>query len=351
MIETIKNKKASRKVTLAQVAKEAGVGVATVDRVINGRAKVKVKTIERVLEAAQTLGFHGANLIRMRLDRQGREKKLGFILQRYASLFYRELAESLRVACAENEQAEIIPVIHFLEELTPRAVMQAIEQLRHQVDAIAVVTADHPRVNQSIEETQAMGVPVFTLLSDVTAIDRAGSIGIDNRSAGRAAAWAITQLGPKEGKIGIIMGSHRYLCQELCEVSFRSYCRENAPQFQIVEAVVSLEDASLAEEATLELLKHNPDLVGLYCAGGGVEGMLNVLKSVKQAQDLIVVCNELTDKTRTALLDGLLNMVISHPRQRLSTRLIDEMVDPERPLKGRPEATTLQFDICISENV
>ena len=72
-------------------------------------------------------------------------KKLGFILQRYASLFYRELAESLRVACAENEQAEIIPVIHFLEELTPRAVMQAIEQLRHQVDAIAVVTADHPR--------------------------------------------------------------------------------------------------------------------------------------------------------------------------------------------------------------
>lgn len=351
MIKTIKNKKTQRKVTLAQVAKEAGVGIATVDRVINGRAKVRVKTIERVLEAAQVLGFHGVDLIRIRLEGKGRQKKLGFILQRHTSVFYRELAESLRIACAETGEVEIVPIIHFLEELTPRAVIQAIELLRQQVDAIAVVTADHPRVNQSIEETQAMGIPIFTLLSDVTATDRAGSIGIDNRSAGRTAAWAITHLSSKEGKIGIVMGSHRYLCQELCEASFRSYCRENTPRFQIVEAVVSLEDASLAEEATLELLKHNPDLVGLYCTGGGVEGMLNVLKSVKRAQDLIVVCNELTDKTRAALLDGLVNMVISHPRQCLSARLVDEMLDSERPLKGRPEATLLPFDICISENV
>lgn len=49
--------KIATKITLADIAREARVGVATVDRVLNKRAAVKESTALRVLEAARRLGF------------------------------------------------------------------------------------------------------------------------------------------------------------------------------------------------------------------------------------------------------------------------------------------------------
>ena len=48
-------KKIATKITLADIAREARVGVATVDRVLNKRAAVKESTARRVLEAARRL--------------------------------------------------------------------------------------------------------------------------------------------------------------------------------------------------------------------------------------------------------------------------------------------------------
>ena len=56
--------------TVADVAREAGVSVATVDRVVNARLPVREDTTRRVLEAAQKLGFHATGLIRSRLREQ-----------------------------------------------------------------------------------------------------------------------------------------------------------------------------------------------------------------------------------------------------------------------------------------
>ena len=54
--------------TVTDVAREAGVSAATVDRVINARLPVREDTTRRVLEAAQKLGFHATGLIRSRLN-------------------------------------------------------------------------------------------------------------------------------------------------------------------------------------------------------------------------------------------------------------------------------------------
>ena len=59
--------KSPKRVTLADVARAAGVGVATVDRVLNGRATVSARRMDRVYEAARTLGYHGLPLLRSRL--------------------------------------------------------------------------------------------------------------------------------------------------------------------------------------------------------------------------------------------------------------------------------------------
>lgn len=312
------------KPNMQDVAAAAGVGVATVDRVINKRAPVQPDTAQRVLEAAHRLGFRRAGLIESRVAEQQRPLKFGFLLQNQRSPFYKELGKALRDSVQAMEQPRASATVVFMDDLTPRKVAERLLAMAESVDAIALVAADHPVITQAIDSLQRRGVPVFALVSELSAPHIAGYVGIDNRKMGRSAAWAMAKLCKQPGKVGLLLGSHRYLCQEQCEVSFRSYLRETAQDFQVLETLVSLEDTALAEAATMELLHSHPDLVGVYVAGGGIEGVLDALRQAAP-QGLVTICHDLTDITRQALLDGHADVVLSHPREWMARRLCEAM--------------------------
>ncbi|HSA81148.1 MAG TPA: LacI family DNA-binding transcriptional regulator [Geminicoccaceae bacterium] len=255
--------------TIADLARAANVSISTVDRLLNGRDPVRRPTAERVLKAAEEIGFYATGAIRQRLGTDKPERTLGFILQKRAKPFYRLLGDALAGATTTSAAIRGHPVIDFLEEITPTAVSDRLLRLGKRTDAVALVAADHPHVTNAIDQLRAAKVPVFALISDLTASGRAGYIGLDNRKVGRTAAWTMANFCKHPGEIGIFVGSHRFLCQELCEMSFRYYFRENAPEFRLLEPLTSLEDARLAHESTLDFLKRKPDLVGIYVAGGG----------------------------------------------------------------------------------
>jgi LacI family transcriptional regulator len=71
---------APRRPTIAAVARAAGVSVATVDRVINGRLPVSEVTAKRVYEAAREINYHAATLIQRRIERAASPRTLAFLL-------------------------------------------------------------------------------------------------------------------------------------------------------------------------------------------------------------------------------------------------------------------------------
>lgn len=86
-------------------------------------------------------------------------------------------------------------------------------------------------------------------------------------------------------EVGIFVGSHRYLGQETWEISFRSYLREHAPAFSLLDAYSNLDDQNLAYEAVLELLSSHSELAGIYVAGGGASGVIRALREEPKASD------------------------------------------------------------------
>jgi LacI family transcriptional regulator len=58
----------------------------------------------------------------------------------------------------------------------------------------------------------------------------------------------------------------------MSEAGFRSYVRELAPDFALLEAISTFEAAAAAQETTERLLTGHPDLVWLYVSGGGFSG-------------------------------------------------------------------------------
>ncbi len=326
--------------------------MATVDRVLNRRHPVREDTAARVLKAAEALGYHATSLLRQRLHEELPRRTLGFLLQKRGDHFYQTLGRELAAATDAAAAIRGRAVIEFVDELSPAAIVAALRELGARVDALAVVAVDHPHVSEAVAALQARGVPTVTLLSDLTAETRAGYVGVDGRKAGRTAAWVIARTARAPGKVGILVGSHRYLGQELCEIGFRSYFREHAPQFHLLETLVNLEDPRIAYEATLDLLQRNHDLVGIYIAGGGMAGVIRALRDEAPGRGLGLVCNELTPENRAGLIDGIVTMVINTPLPLLAARAVDLMTRAANAAAPEsPAQVLLPFELFVSENV
>ena len=215
-----------------------------------------------------------------------------------------------------------------------------------------MVAVDHPTVTAAVAELKEKGVPVFSLLSDFASGVRESYVGLNNRKAGRTAAWIIAKTSKRPGKVVVFVGSHRFHGQEMREIGFRSYFREYAPEFELVETMVNLEARRIAHEATLDLLQRFPDLAGFYVAGGGMEGAIAALRDENMAGRMTVVCNELTPESRAALADNIVTAVIATPIERLSRELVAEMAHAiESRGAGTPGQIFLPFDLYISENI
>lgn len=346
----------AKRPTIADIAREAGVSIATVDRVLNRRLPVTEATVLRVVTSAEAIGFHAAGLLKQRMS-EVQPRTFGFILQKRGDEFYQALARELANATKSARSIRGKPIVEFIDDLAPATIAARLREVGKRADALAIVAVDHPHVTSAINELASQGVPTFTLLTDLTAPTRAGYIGLDSRKCGRTAAWTISRLARAPGKVAVLVGTHRYLGQETAEIGFRSYFREHAPGFALLETVVDQEEDRLAYASTRELLAAHPDLVGIYLAGGGMKGMIAALREHvgrehQGTEHVVAVCNELLPDMRAALIDGVIDLVLGTPLALLATRTVEAMVDAANgKLAEGMRQVQLQPELFISENL
>lgn len=342
----------NRRPTIQDVAKLAGVSVATVDRVVNGRHAVRPEKAQRVYEAAESLGFYATGLIQRRIAENLPLHKVGILLQQPKQQFYQNFARSFAEANLSLNHLALDVKVDFLPSQRPNDVVDTLKAMAKRVEAIAMVAIDHPIINEAVAELRAADIPVFALLSDFALSAREAYIGTNNLQAGRTSAWFIARNAKRIGKIAVCVGSHRFHGHELRESGFRSYFREHDPDFTLLEPLVNLEDDAILYDATLNLLKRHPDLSGLYIAGGGMEGAITALQEERPGGDVAMVCNELTSDTRIGLTQNVITAVMATPLPALceqTLKLIHQTIVPKN--RTHTGQIFLPFDIFVSENI
>ena len=344
----------SRRPTIADVAAAAQVSVATVNRVLSGKHAVRKATALQVVDAAEALGFYAARALKVRSQAEPPRRTFGFLMQQRGRSLYQMLGNELKAATLGSTAVRGEALVEHRDDLSPEATAERLIKLGREVDAIAVVTVDHPRVTEAIDRLRADRVPVVAVISDLTAPGRAGYVGLDNWKVGATAGWAMAKLCKKPGRIAVFVGNHRYLCQDMCEIRFRSYFRERAPEFQVLDAITTFEDSKYAYQSTLDLLHHTPDLVGLFIAGGGKSGVLRALRedSSGAAESVNVVGLDLTPEARSGLLDGVVDVVLSHPIRQLAETTVELLASATSGESlAEPVQRLLPFEIYTPENL
>lgn len=338
--------------TIRDLAEAAGVSVATVNRVLAGAANVRTPTRLLVQEAAQRIGFYGLGAIQSRVAASRPKLRLGALMLQPHRPFYQNVAEALRRAAARATEAEVDLRIEFLEDLSPQNTADHAHAMAQDCQALCLISAVHPIVTEAVARIQAQGVHVFALIAQLSATGQVHYIGLDNWKVGRTAAWAFAHICKAPGKIGILMGNPRYRNQEMNEAGFRSYFREHAPGFALLEPLSTFESSAVAQEMTERLLADHPDLVGLYVSGGGISGAVSALRAQGQSGKIVVVGYDLMDVTRAALLDGTMTMVISHPLDRLAEETVTGMIRAcTATTEGGNYTSVIPFELFTRENL
>jgi LacI family transcriptional regulator len=338
--------------TIRDVAEAAGLSVSTVNRVLAGAEGVREHTVRLVRDAAERIGFYGTGTIQAHAKVKQAQLRFGFLLLQPSRLYYQMIAAALVEAAGQLPYHNIQTQIVFAEDLTPHIMAAKIMELGAQCDVLGVVAAVHPMITEAVDELARRGVPVFGLISQLAATGSVNYVGFDNWKVGRMFAWAVSNLCKTPGKVGVLVGNHRFRCQEMNESGLRSYFREHAPEFTLLEPLSTFETSAIAEEMTEKLLLEHPDVKGLVVAGGGMSGVINALRAVGRGRDIITVGHQLMENTRLGLLDGTLSMVISNPLERFATETIRGMA---RAVLARPDiggqTIVLPFEIYTRENI
>lgn len=312
--------------TIKDIAREAGVSPATVDRVLNGREKVREETMRKVAEAAHRIGYHARALIDQRLDASIPEMTFGFVLHKGRQEFYKNFAAHIEKAVAARTDVRGKAIIRFAASQSPEDFISGIRAIAGKIDALGSSAVNHQSITQEVKALKERGIPTFALLNDFAQGVRENYLGLNNMQVGRLAAWMLTTAVHQPGKLAVFVGGNRWHGHELRETGFRSFVRENAPGFRVLDTLVNLETRQLTYEATLDLLRRHPDLKGIYVAGGGMEGAISALREERNPGKVALVVNELIEDSRAALADGYVTMINATPLERLCRDMIEMMI-------------------------
>lgn len=338
--------------TIRDLADAAGVSPSTVNRVLAGSDKVREATMQRVLDTARDIGFYGTGALRNRVAATRPRDRFVVLLQQPGRQFYETLAQHLRAAAGDVVGRDIDLAIEFMNDLSPEHVAGRMLALGQGADALAVVTAEHPIITGAVDRLRSAGTPVLALVSPLTARTQIGFIGLDSWKLGRTVGWFFENICREPGKIGVLVGNHRYLNQDMQESGFRSYLREHGDGFRVLEPLPTFESTAIAREMTERLLTDHPDMVGLYVCGGGISGALAALRGSDRAGTLKVIGYDLMESTRAGLADGTLTIVLSHPFRRLAVEAIEAMVAAKSSQDGGSGRRLLvDFEIYTRENI
>lgn len=296
--------------TLEDVARAAGVSVATVDRVVNRREGVREKTIARVEAAVARLGYR-ADPAAARLARN-QSFRFVFVLPSGANSFMSLLADQVaRTAEWLAGQRAFIDVRH-VDVFDADALAAALEMVSPSYHGVATIALDHPRVRAAIDDLADRGIPVVTLVSDVPSSRRLHYVGIDNPAAGRTAATLMGRfLRGRKGAVGVIAGSLALRDHAERQFGFHQVLSSEYPDLVALPAVEGRDDSERTRAVTEALLARWPDVVGIYNVGAGNRGIAAALKESGRAGDVVWIAHELTVHTRRLLLHGVIEAIIS----------------------------------------
>jgi len=337
--------------TVHDVARAAGVSLATVDRVLNERPGVREATVVKVRAAVERLGY-ARDVAAANLARQ-RNYNFAFVLPEPSNAFLRCLHDAIEDARPVAMAERVTVRVETPPAYDPHAVARRIAELQDAgVDGIAVMAAESPPVRDAVIRAAEQGIKTVTMISDLPSTGRRHFVGIDGIAAGRTAGRLMGRfVGARPGNILAVAGSMMVRDHLERRLGFDRVIGEDFPLLQTLPSLEGRDDAEIVRGVVRNAFAKSRDIVGIYCFGGGASGLVRALGELEVGPEVVVIAHELTPATRTALTEGRFDAVIAQDVShvvRSAIRVLRAECD-DREIVASQER--IRIEIMLKENL
>jgi len=289
--------------TIAEIAARAGVGTATVDRVLNKRAGVNLETVQRVLQAVAEIG---APPLRGR-PRRDANLRFAFVLPADETPFLELVDRHIAQSAGDFRHQHITEVTYRIDAGDATQFASSLAQVAD-CEGVALMAPDVPPVKLAINELVRNGVHVVTIFSDVAGSMRETHVGADSRAAGRTAGLLLARMA-SDGRDTLLLASQATRLSTEIErrIGFAQVLEERFPKLQMVRVPDLPAEDDAARRAFGRFLKKGVDagrVAGLYNVGSGSAGLARALDEAGLAGLVGMAAHDLTDQHRALLSSG-----------------------------------------------
>jgi LacI family transcriptional regulator len=337
--------------TTKDLAIEAGVSLATVDRVLNNRPGVRQDTIVKVNQAIQTLGFI-RNVVAANLAR-GKNYRFLFLLPRTGDEFLAGLIARIHEA-NQSFAAEMIhaDVMH-IHESDPHQIANVLGSLDlDQVDGIAIMAPESPQVRDAKARLIEKGIDTVSFIAGQIASDHDDFVGIDNHAAGATAGRLMGRfLERAEGAILVI--AETMLARDSLErrLGFDELINTDYPHLTVLPSLETYGDAERTARIIRNSLLSQRKVAGVYIVSSEARVPLEVVTQVFAKDKPVIIAHERTPFTEAALrshqVDALITQDPGH-LVRSAIRILRARRDGREILASQEK---IRIEVLIEENL
>lgn len=238
---------------IRDVAKLAGVGVATVSRVLNGSGYVSEETRKKIVQAMEELNYTPNELARQLYHK--RSGIIAVLMPDVSHPFFSELVKNIETILYERGYKTML-CDTFKEKNSEKEYLNMLE--RNIVDGI--ISGVH---SLDVESYQKISKPIVAF--DRVLGDRIPVVRVDHKVGGRLAAQMLYESGCRNvlqfhGAKAVTSPSHER------HMEFERYMREHGAGVTSVELLWNRFDTQYFKDVTRQVLAGNPDIDGVFGA-------------------------------------------------------------------------------------
>ncbi|POX37324.1 LacI family transcriptional regulator [Streptomyces sp. Ru73] len=331
---------------IREIARQAGLSEATVDRVLHARGGVRESTVMEVHQAIKDL------------DRQRTQVRIGGrtfmvdIVMQAPKRFSTAVREALEAELPSLHPAVVRSRFHFRETGAAPDLVKTLDKIAKRGSQGVILKApDVPEVGAAVERLVAAGIPVVTLVTDLPSSARLAYVGIDNRAAGATAAYLVGQwLGERPGNVLTTISRGFFRGEEEREMGFRSAIRNTQPHRALVEVTDSDGLDATQYDLALAALRRDPAINAVYSMGGGNAATVAAFEELGR-ECAVFIAHDLDQDNTRLLRARRVSAVLHHDLRQDMRRACQTIMRAHKALPGEVSSLPSPIQVVTPYNM